>query len=168
MIETAFYGGGLVEASFRLPCPLVGVGAAAQAFVPDAGKHLSAQVILPEGAAVANAIGAAASSFRAEAHREILCDVESPLPYQVCGGDTPVSFQAYEEALEEAKRQAEKEVTQLARARGILGKLSIQLNDRRNILQTESKYGVNTFDFGGFVDAIAEAETVTDVRNIAK
>jgi len=168
MIETAFHGGGLLEASFRLPCALVGVGAAAGAFVPDAGKRLFAPVILPNGAAVANAIGAAASSFRAGAHREILCDSEAPLPYQVCGGNAPVSFPTYEEALQEAKQQAEAEVIQLARARGILGNLNIQTKDRRNLLQTESKFGVNTFDFGGFVDAIAEAETVTDVRYIAK
>jgi len=168
MIETAFAGGGLVETSFRLPCALVGIGAAAQAFVPDVGKHLSAPVILPQGAAVANAIGAAASSFRTESHREILYNSITDFPYQVFGGNSPHSFETYEEALEEAKQQAEQEVIRLARARGILGKLNIQVNDQRNLLQNETQFGTITIDLGGIVTAIAEAETISDVNNIAK
>ena len=160
MIEAAFFGGDLMETTFRLPVALVGVGAAAGAFVPDVGRKLSATVLLPDGAPVANAIGAAASSVQASVTREIKRnETDEADEYVVYGGEAPVAFETYEEALEEACRQAESAVTKLARDRGILGLLHITVEKKRNILETESAYGKLTFDFGGTVVATAEAET---------
>lgn len=160
MIETAFYGGDLMNAAFRLPVALVGVGAAAAAFVPDVGKKLATTVLLPDGAPVANAIGAAASSVCASVSREIKRN-ETDLAdeYVVYGGEAPAAFETYEEALQEAKSQAKIAVEKLARDRGILGALQIQVEENRNILETESAYGKLTFDFGGAVTATASAKT---------
>ena len=160
MIESAFFGGDLIANMFRLPVALVGVGAAAGSFLPNVGKRLSATVILPDGAPVTNAIGAAASTVKAEVHREIQ-RIESGAKeeYRICGGETPVSFEEYEDALAEAKKQAEKAVILLARDRGILGALKVEVTDHRNILETQTAFGKLSFDFGGTVTATAVAET---------
>lgn len=160
MIAAAFYGGDLIQPAFRLPVALVGVGAAAQSLIGNVGNRLSATVILPDGAPVTNAIGAAASSVRAEICRDIRrCEIDMQEEFQVCGGETTLSFTEYEDALAEARRQAEEAVIRLARDRGILGTLKIEITDQRNILETQTQLGKLSFDFGGRVIAVAEAET---------
>ncbi len=167
ILETAFFGGTLVQSLFHLPIPLVGVGAAAQAFVPDAAKYLSTECILPSAAPVANAVGAAASAVRAEVSLEIRADREEAKPrYQILGCGDDRLFADYEEAVREAGRLASGSVTELARARGILGALKITVSDRRNVLETDSVYGKQTFDFGGMVTAIAEAESSDVLRGV--
>lgn len=157
MIESAFYGGALIDTSFHLPIALVGIGAAAEAFLPEVSKRLSTTLILPKAAPVANAVGAAASSVRAEATREIKFSTDEK--YVVSGGETTLIYDTYEEAVKEALRQAKDAAVQLARARGILGALQINVTQQRNILDTKSKYGALSFDFGGTVTATAEAES---------
>jgi hypothetical protein len=79
--------------------------------------------------------------------------------YQVCGGETTLLFDTYEEAYDEAVRQASAQARELARARGILGPLTVTVSEKRKTLDTESAYGVLSFDFGGEILAVAEAET---------
>lgn len=167
MIEAAFYGGKLMNTAFRLPVSLVGVGAAAQAFLPDAGEKLGTEVILPDAAPVANAVGAAASVVRAEVRMEIHMDREEAKPrYYIVGSSDSRLFESYEEVIAEAGRLAEKAAAELARARGILGPLKITVTDERNLLEMDSVYGAQSFDFGGAVVASAEAEVSTDVKGI--
>lgn len=51
LISKAFYnssGSSMIETGFRLPYPIAGVGAAAQAFLPAVAKRLHTTVLLPE------------------------------------------------------------------------------------------------------------------------
>ena len=160
MIQLAFFGGDLVQSAFHLPVALIGVGAAASSFLPNVGKRLGTTVILPDGGPVTNAIGAAASTVKAEVSREIRAlEGGAAMEYQVCGGDTLVSFEEYEDALAEATKQAKTAVAQLARDRGILGTLKIDVTEHREIFETPSAFGNLSFDFGGKVTAVAVAET---------
>ncbi len=59
-----------------LALPLVGLGAAAATYVPRVGALLGTQVVVPEHAGVANAVGAVAGRVRAE----VSCTVSSPEP----------------------------------------------------------------------------------------
>lgn len=167
MIETAFYGGNLIQNSFRLPVPLVGVGAAAQAFLPDVAEKLGTKAILPDAAPVANAVGAAASVVRAEVRLEIHVDREESKPrYLIMGVGDERMFASYEEAMEEAGAIAKKRAEELARARGILGALKFTVTDSRNVLEMDSVYGAQSFDFGGSVIVSAEAESSMDARGV--
>ncbi len=57
--------------SFRPDIPIVAVGGPAAVFYPDVGKRLGAEVIIPEGSEVANAIGAAIGMIKVHAVVEI-------------------------------------------------------------------------------------------------
>lgn len=48
----------LVDAQLRLPNPLVAIGAPAAAFYPEVARRLGARLVVPEHAAVCNAVGA--------------------------------------------------------------------------------------------------------------
>lgn len=167
MIETAFYGGELIQTAFHLPVPLVGVGAAARAFLGDVAEKLGTEAILPEAAPVANAIGAAASVVRAQVSLEIYVDREESKPrYLIMGVGNERMFASYEEAMEAAESIAKKRAEELARARGILGALKFTVTDSRNVLEMDSIYGAQSFDFGGTVAVSAEAESSADAMGI--
>jgi N-methylhydantoinase A/oxoprolinase/acetone carboxylase beta subunit len=51
---------GLVEAQMRLAIPLIAIGAPAGAFYPEVARRLGAELLVPEHAAVCNAVGAVA------------------------------------------------------------------------------------------------------------
>jgi hypothetical protein len=50
----------LVDAQIRLAIPLIAIGAPAGAFYPEVARRLGAQLIVPDHAAVCNAVGAVA------------------------------------------------------------------------------------------------------------
>ncbi|MDH3451233.1 MAG: hydantoinase/oxoprolinase family protein, partial [Gammaproteobacteria bacterium] len=53
----------LLRVRFALGCPLIAIGAAAPHYYPLVAKQLGANLVIPEGVAVANAIGAAVSGI---------------------------------------------------------------------------------------------------------
>ncbi len=58
---------GIAEVSARLTLPIVGLGASAPIYYPDVARSLAAEVIVPEHADVANAVGAVVGRVRSEA-----------------------------------------------------------------------------------------------------
>jgi N-methylhydantoinase A/oxoprolinase/acetone carboxylase beta subunit len=63
LIERVIAGQGfsrLVEGQLRLARPLIAIGAPAATYYPDVANRLGAQLVLPEHAAVCNAVGAVA------------------------------------------------------------------------------------------------------------
>ena len=67
LLDTAFQGGNPdYRLQFSLTRPIVGIGAPAHIFLPPVGDLLHTEVIIPEDAAVANAIGAITSSVKIE------------------------------------------------------------------------------------------------------
>lgn len=60
-------GAGLLRAETRLTRPLVALGAPAHAWMPDVGRALGTEVLVPEHAEVASAVGAAAGQVLATA-----------------------------------------------------------------------------------------------------
>ncbi len=67
LLQNAFQGGSPnYRVQFSLKRPIIGIGAPAHIFLPKAGELLHTEVVIPENAGVANAIGAITSSVRVE------------------------------------------------------------------------------------------------------
>ena len=58
---------GIAEISARLTLPIIGLGASAPIYYPDVARMLRAEVIVPDHADVANAVGAVVGRVRTEA-----------------------------------------------------------------------------------------------------
>jgi N-methylhydantoinase A/oxoprolinase/acetone carboxylase beta subunit len=61
LLRSAFEGNGRLRASLSYTRPIVAIGAPVEPFFPQVGAHLGAEVVIPEHADVANAIGAITS-----------------------------------------------------------------------------------------------------------
>jgi N-methylhydantoinase A/oxoprolinase/acetone carboxylase beta subunit len=61
LLRSAFEGNGRLRASLSYTRPIVAIGAPVEPFFPAVGAHLGAEVVIPEHADVANAIGAITS-----------------------------------------------------------------------------------------------------------
>ncbi len=71
--------------SARLKNPIIGIGAPAHYFLPDAGKKLNAEVVISEDADVANALGAVTSHVLIRREASIRpdqpgCFIKEPAP----------------------------------------------------------------------------------------
>ena len=88
---------GLIETRLRLGVPVVGLGASAATYYPPVGTRLGTQMIVPEHAGIANAIGAVVGqvSHHADGH------VTAPAPGRVVahGPDGPETFGEAEPAI---------------------------------------------------------------------
>ncbi len=67
---------GLVDVSLRLAVPVIGLGASAPVYYPAVGKVLGCEMILPEHAGVANAIGAVVGQVSERASGVVTCPSE--------------------------------------------------------------------------------------------
>jgi N-methylhydantoinase A/oxoprolinase/acetone carboxylase beta subunit len=101
-----------VAVALRPTMPVVAVGGPAPVFYPEMGRRLGCEIVLPEHAAVANAVGAAVGVVRIRA----VAEVTSPGPgvWRVHHRGAPVSFTDAGEALAAARRLAEAEARELA------------------------------------------------------
>jgi N-methylhydantoinase A/oxoprolinase/acetone carboxylase beta subunit len=61
LLRSAFEGNGRLRASLKYSRPIIAIGAPVEPFFPPVAEHLGAQVVIPEHADVANAIGAITS-----------------------------------------------------------------------------------------------------------
>ena len=88
---------GLTEITARLALPVIGLGASAAVYYPPVGRILSAEIVVPEHADVANAVGAVVGRVRVE----VLVMVGRPDDglYRVLGGPAPRDFLVEAEAL---------------------------------------------------------------------
>ncbi|MCL2000175.1 MAG: hydantoinase/oxoprolinase family protein, partial [Planctomycetes bacterium] len=64
-------GRGFVEIPFRTSLPLVGIGAPIHVFLPEVAARLGTRAVIPEYAAVANAVGAVVGKVQAESRMEV-------------------------------------------------------------------------------------------------
>lgn len=147
--DSAFF-----EMSFNTSAALVGIGAPTHVFLPDVAKALGADCIIPEHAAVANAVGAVSADISAKVLVQISPNIteDGAAGYTVYGADSKYVYaeidKATEAALEEAVRQASEE----ARIRGALGELSIKTKVTPKI--SYAAEGVE-IDLGTSVEAFA-------------
>jgi N-methylhydantoinase A/oxoprolinase/acetone carboxylase beta subunit len=63
LIDKAFGGGDGLDVKLNISRPIVAIGAPAEALVSEVGAHLGVEIIIPEHADVANAIGAIGSQI---------------------------------------------------------------------------------------------------------
>ena len=88
-----------------LAVPLVGLGAPAHAFYPAVGELLGADLVVPEHADVANAIGAAVAKVRVR--RQVVVTGPRRGTYRVHGGPDPETVHDLDEARQRATAHAE-------------------------------------------------------------
>ena len=98
------------KVSIKLDCPVIGVGAPAGYFVPEAARRLNTEAIIPQDADVANAIGAISSDVLIRRIVRISVDAEGFVTEGLPGAKRFVKLeQAHDYAVEEiakAVRQA--------------------------------------------------------------
>lgn len=107
---------GRLAVGLRPQVPLVGVGGPAAVFYPEVARRLGCELVVPERAAVANAIGAAVGVVRARATVEISANGAGLFRLHHAG--PPVDLADPGEALARARSLAIEEATARARADG--------------------------------------------------
>ena len=150
--------GGLISPSFRIHADLVGAGAPAGVFLSGAAEPLGAAPILPRHSAVANAVGAAASVVSAEYTVNVRAEESAGgSGFTVVGGEEIRAFEEMDDAIAEARRQAEVCARALARSRGLLGDLKIAVTVSRRSSTASTSDGDVSVNLGAVVTAIAES-----------
>ncbi len=107
---------GLIDARMRLVTPLIAIGAPVGAYYPEVARRLGAQLVVPEHAAVCNAVGAVAGVVSET------CDVLVNQPtFKVFRVHDPAGSRDYpeaHEAIEDAKRVSRELALAAARRAG--------------------------------------------------
>lgn len=145
--------GPFLGVSFQAPAKLVGIGAPIHIFLPDVAKALSAGCLVPEGAGVANALGAAVARVQAVYRVEVK-------PVQGDTGDSFLAAGPYESfldedreaAVENAREQAIRAAREEAVRRGITAALQIDTLVSHSVSPT--RYGGEVY-LGSTVEATA-------------
>ncbi len=124
----------IVKFSLALDRPLIGLGASAHAYHPQAAELLGTKAIVPKDADVANAIGAVVGQI--SMRMEITITQPGEGKFQVTGIDNPYSSEkAAQEAGEELARDR---VIELAKQAGA-GEVEIKLVSRHKRAKIESR-----------------------------
>ena len=108
----------LLDIRVSLTRPLVGLGAPARLIYPGVAERLNAELLLPEQAAVANAVGAAAGDV-AQAIT-VLVTAPDEGRYRVHLSEGPRDFAELEAAAEAARQEAERIASERARSNGVV------------------------------------------------
>ena len=109
----------LVSTSIRLNYPLVALGASAHCHYPTIAKAMGANLIVPEDADVAGAVGAAAGSIRQRS--SITVTMPSDGIYRVHLLSGPMDFNSMDAALNHAEECAKDDAKQKAETAGANG-----------------------------------------------
>ena len=112
-----------VELGLTTNSVLVGVGAPIHVFLPKVAKAFGAKCIIPEHAAVVNAIGAVACNVSASRTVQIRCEGQS---YYVPTEDGIKEYKNYPDAIAQAREGAEKIAREAVLSRGAVGELLTQ------------------------------------------
>ena len=105
---------------------LVGIGASTHLFLGDVAKALGAECIVPENAAVANALGAVTGRVSAVVTAELIpAGATEDDGYYVCTPRNRSFAPTYEEALEMAYETAKREAREEAERRGARGEILV-------------------------------------------
>ena len=121
----------------------MGIGAPVHLFLPDVAKALGVECVIPESAAVANAVGAAAASVTAQVAVEVhpVYSSEGVDGFSIHAAGVNEMYESYEEALDAAGRAAMRLAEEEARRRGAMGALSVRAerNERTGMSKTGSQ-----------------------------
>ncbi|QBF34054.1 hydantoinase/oxoprolinase family protein [Thalassococcus sp. S3] len=107
---------GLLAVDLRLNVPVVGLGASAASYYPAVGQRLGCEMILPEHAGVANAVGAVVG--RVTMRRSGVVTAPSEGKYRAHLADGPEDFGAAEPALARLETLLREQALAEARAAG--------------------------------------------------
>ncbi|MBQ9952176.1 MAG: hydantoinase/oxoprolinase family protein [Clostridia bacterium] len=122
---------------------LVGIGAPVHLFLPDVAKALGVECVIPESAAVANAVGAAAASVTAQVAVEVhpVYSSEGVDGFSIHAAGVNEMYESYEEALDAAGQAAMRLAEKEAHRRGAMGELSVRAerNERTGMSKTGSQ-----------------------------
>ena len=123
-------GGGNYSVQFTLHQPIIGIGAPVHHFLPRAASLLGAEVVLPEHANVANAIGAVVGSIM-QTVRVLITPQDGGEVFRVHCEDGVHDFAGLEEAAAFALQAAENRAAELARRAGAIAvTVSVERRDQ--------------------------------------
>jgi N-methylhydantoinase A/oxoprolinase/acetone carboxylase beta subunit len=140
-IKGAATGDGFMKCGFSTSATLVGIGAPIHIFLPDVAKALDAAYIVPENAAVANAVGAITGNVMAEETVIVRpqYSISGITGYIVFSSSENRNFSEQSEAVEWAKSRAYELASASALARGAEEmEISVSVND--NEVQISGAY----------------------------
>ena len=116
-----------VDIALELSLPLVALGASAATYYPAISQRLRAELIVPDHAEVAGAVGAAAGDVRQRV--EVLVTQPSIGLFRVHLAAGPHDVKSREKALALARAAAETSAEASAKAAGAAGELSVHLSE---------------------------------------
>ena len=122
----------LLQYAFRSVAPLVGIGGPVHLFLPEAARALGAPCIIPDCAAVANAVGAVTGQMSVKVSAEIRPHGLSPEDDKqgdfevLCEGESPAYFASEEDAVIWSTGRLKALAEQRLRAQGAVGVLSFE------------------------------------------
>ncbi|WP_386172464.1 hydantoinase/oxoprolinase N-terminal domain-containing protein [Sulfitobacter sp. R86518] len=123
---------GLVRIEAALNVPVIGLGASAAAYYPAVGERLGTQMILPEHAAVANAIGAVVGRVTMRESGTVTSPAEGR--FRVYLADGPQDFTDQTQALSTLEATLRDKAEAAARAAGVV---DVQIDVQRDIRHAE-------------------------------
>jgi N-methylhydantoinase A/oxoprolinase/acetone carboxylase beta subunit len=106
----------LLDARVRLAVPLIGIGAPAATYYPEVARRLDARLLVPEHAAVCNAVGAVAGVVSEMA--EVIVNQPAFQVFRVHDPQGSRDYSMAEEALEDARRVSRELALRAARRAG--------------------------------------------------
>ncbi len=146
-------GGEWIRMPFQTDLPIIGVGAPIHIFLPRVAKLLGTRAIIPENAAVANALGAIASRIVTRVSVTVKAEYEGTRfkGFSVYEGSDRKMFEKYQEAENFARDLAVRQVIQKARLQGASEhpQVKVSVTEVRN-----RAVGANMF-FESTVEAVA-------------
>ena len=121
--------GSVVDISFSTTFAAIGIGAPIHIFLPDVARALGTRCVVPQNAAVANALGAVVGNICATCTVEVVPDyaVEGIRGYVVHCEDKNIVFVTQAQAIEAAKAEAERMARSQAQKRGAKGDLMVSV-----------------------------------------
>ena len=107
---------------------LVGIGAPTHLFLPEVAQVLGTRCVIPQHAAVANAVGAVVGDISASARVDISPNYSSlgVTGFTVLAPDRPLVFETLEEAAVAAEEAAVRAASEEAQRRGAMGELTVK------------------------------------------
>ncbi|MCD7898008.1 MAG: hydantoinase/oxoprolinase family protein [Planctomycetaceae bacterium] len=132
-------GKGLLDFSFRTDLPLIGIGAPVHVFLNDVAALLGTTAIVPEHAAVANAVGAIVGHIQAEAVVRVrpVYIGDSASRYSVYADEAVREFKTGPEAEAYARKEVACLAAERAREQGATGDLSVTTREEGHDAHTE-------------------------------
>ena len=123
---------GIIETSFRLGVPVIGLGASAKSYYGPVGVRLGTQMIVPDHADVANAIGAVVGQVRMQAEGSVTA--AGPGRYVAHLANGPATFGDSEAALAAVVAALGEDATRRA---GLAGVIAPRLSIDRDVQKAE-------------------------------